>query len=131
MSEILSQPETLPLDSQPVQLQGKLIGRLGINNWLGQDLTLETATGLVTLHHLSMLGPIGNLWPVATRPSDLIGKTVTATGWLRRGATITLDLEHLQVEGGRNSYSNHPLWSTILALAAALWGAYIIFQSDR
>ena len=131
MSEILSQPETLPLDSQPVQLQGKLIGRLGINNWLGQDLTLETATGLVTLHHLSMLGPIGNLWPVATRPSDLIGKTVTATGWLRRGATITLDLEHLQVEGGRTSYSNHPLWSTILALAAALWGAYIIFQSDR
>jgi Zn-dependent protease with chaperone function len=131
MAEILSSPETLPLDSQPVQLQGKLLGRIGIHNWLGQDLTLQTATGLVTLHHLSMLGPIGNLWPLPTRPSDLIGKTVIATGWLRRGATITLDLEHLQTKGGKTIYSHHPLWSTILALVVALWGAYIIFQSDR
>ncbi|OCR02825.1 hypothetical protein BCD67_15595 [Oscillatoriales cyanobacterium USR001] len=128
--EILSSPETLPLDSQPIQVQGKLLGRIGIHNWLGQDLTLQTTTGLVTLHHLSLLGPIGNLWPTSTRPSDLIGKTVTVTGWLRRGATVEIDLEHLQVEGGRTSYSNHPIWSTILALGLAIWGAWLVFQGE-
>ncbi|HLO50127.1 MAG TPA: hypothetical protein VK211_17055, partial [Kamptonema sp.] len=126
--EILSNPEALPLDSQPIQLQGKLLGSSGINNWLGQDLILQTPTGLVKLHHLSVLGAIGNLWPVSTRPSNLIGKSVIATGWLRRGATVELDLETLRTEGGRTSYSNHPIWSTILAFAAAFWGAYIIFQ---
>ena len=131
IADILSNPETLPLDSQPVQLQGKLLGRSGINNWLGQDLMLETATGLVKLHHLSILGPIGNLWPVPTRPSDLIGKSVIATGWLRRGATVAIELENLRTEGGRNSYSAPPIWSTILAFATALWGAYIIFNSGR
>ena len=131
IAEILSNPEALPLDSQPVQLQGKLLGRSGINNWLGQDLILETATGLVKLHHLSILGPIGNLWPVPTRPSDLIGKSVIATGWLRRGPTVEIDLENLRTEGGRTSYGGHPIWSTILAFAAALWGAYIIFNTDR
>ncbi|MDF0552799.1 zinc metalloprotease HtpX [Kamptonema sp. UHCC 0994] len=131
IADILSNPETLPLDSQPVQLQGKLLGKSGINNWLGQDLMLETATGLVTLHHLSILGPIGNLWPVPTRPSDLIGKSVIATGWLRRGATVAIELENLRTESGRTSYSAPPIWSTILAFAAALWGAYIIFNSGR
>ncbi|MGE5658215.1 MAG: M48 family metalloprotease [Actinomycetota bacterium] len=125
---ILSNPAAIPLDSQPVRLQGELLGRRGMSNWLGQDLMLQTTTGLVRLHHVSILGPVGNLWPVSTRPSDLVGKTVVATGWLRRGATPWIDVESVKAQGGRTSYSNHPIWSTIVACVAACWGAYTIFR---
>ncbi len=135
LPEILSNPETLPVDAQPVQLSGQLLGRSGIENWLGQDLILQTATGLVRLHYVSRFGPIGSLYPFlikeTTRPSDLIGKPVVATGWLRRGATVAIDLETLRSQDGRVSNSGHPIWSAILAFAAAFWGAYIIIQGGR
>ncbi len=135
LPEILSNPETLPVDAEPVQLSGQLLGRAGIENWLGQDLILQTATGLVRLHYVSRFGPIGSLYPLllkeTTRPSDLIGKPVVATGWLRRGANVAIDLETLRSPGGRVSDSGHPIWSAILAFAAAVWGAYIIIQGGR
>ena len=135
LPEILSNPQTLPLDAQPVQLSGQLLGRPGIENWLGQDLILQTATGLVRLHYVSMIGPIGSLYPFllkqTTRPSDLIGQPVVATGWLRRGATVAIDLETLRSQSGQVSDSGHPIWSAILAFAAAFWGAYIITQGGR
>jgi Zn-dependent protease with chaperone function len=133
--EILSNPESLPLDAQPVRLEGQLLGRSGMGNWLGQDLILQTETGLVRLHYVSRFGYIGSLWQFfikdTTRPSDLIGKSVVAIGWLRRGATVALDLESLRSQGGRVSDSGHPIWSAVLAFAAALWGAYIIIQGPR
>jgi Zn-dependent protease with chaperone function len=135
LPEILSNSETLPLDATPVKLEGKLLGRSNIDNWLGQDLILQTATGLLKLHYVSMLGPIGSLWPFlvkeTTRPSDLVGKSVVATGWLRRGATVAIDLETLRSQSGQVSNSGHPIWSAILAFVAAIWGAYIIIQGAR
>ena len=130
LPQILSNSETLPLDAQAVRLEGMLLGRSGMANLLGQDLILQTATGLVRLHYVSRFGPIGSLFPTPTRPSDLLGKPVVATGWLRRGANVAIDLETIRSEGGRVSHSGHPIWSAILAFAAALWGAYIIFQGE-
>jgi Zn-dependent protease with chaperone function len=135
LPEILSNSETLPLDAKPVKLEGQLLGRSNIDNWLGQDLILQTATGLVKLHYVSRFGPIGSLFPFltkeTTRPGDLVGKSVVATGWLRRGATVAIDLESLRSQGGQVSNSGHPIWSAILAFAAAIWGAYIISQGGR
>jgi Zn-dependent protease with chaperone function len=135
LPEILSNSETLPLDATPMKWEGKLLGRSGMDNWLGQDLILQTATGLVRLNYVSMLGPIGSLWPFllkeTTRPGDLVGKSVVATGWLRRGATVAIDLESLRSQSGQVSNSGHPIWSAILAFAAAFWGAYIISQGGR
>jgi Zn-dependent protease with chaperone function len=130
LPQILSNSETLPLDAQAVRLEGQLLGRSGMANLLGQDLILQTATGLVRLHYVSRFGPIGSLFPTPTRPTDLLGKSVVATGWLRRGANVAIDLETLRSEGGRVSHSGHPIWSAILAFAAAFWGAYIIFQGE-
>lgn len=128
LPELLSSLEAVPSDSQPVRLQGKLLGRKGASGWLGQDLIIETSTGLVKLHHLSKFGPLGNLWPQSTRPCDLVGKSVTATGWWRRGATPWLDLDNLRSEGGKTIYSHHPVWSTMVAGVTALWGTYIIYR---
>ncbi|NJS12905.1 MAG: M48 family metalloprotease [Microcoleus sp. CSU_2_2] len=135
LPEILSNSETLPLDATPVKLEGKLLGRSNLDNWLGQDLILQTATGLVKLHYVSRVGPIGSLLPFlskeTTHPGDLVGKSVVATGWLRRGATVAIDLESLRSQSGQVSNSGHPIWSAILAFAAAIWGAYIIIQGGR
>lgn len=130
LPQILSNSDTLPLDAQAVRLQGQLLGRSGMANWLGQDLILQTTTGLIRLHYISRFGPIGSLFPTPTRPSDLLGQSVVVTGWLRRGANVAIDLETLRSEGGRVSHSGHPIWSAILAFAAAFWGAYIIFQGE-
>lgn len=124
----ISNPAPLPVDGQPVQLQGTLLGRTGVTNWLGQDLHLQTSTGLIKLHPCSPLGVVGGLWPPATRPVDYIGQQVSVTGWLRRGVTPWLDIEQIKINGNKILYSYHPIWSTILASGFAVLGAYIIYN---
>lgn len=118
LPHLLANPTTIPVDSLPVQFIGKLIGRKGIGNFLAQDLILQSHTGLVKLHHISWLGQ-------AINPQDLIGRQIIVTGWFRRGATPWIDIQTLQTQNGKTIHSPHPIWSTILAIAAQAWGAYI------
>jgi Zn-dependent protease with chaperone function len=126
LPDLLATPTALPVDSQPVRLHGKLLGRRGISNWLGQDLILHSSTGLVKLHHFSWLGPIGNLLHHQV-PSftELVEQNLIVTGWFRRGATSWLDINTLR-QKDKISRSAHPVWSTILATTAAAWGVYIL-----
>jgi Zn-dependent protease with chaperone function len=128
LTNLLTDPNALPLDSQPVQLTGNLIGRRGLQNWLYQDLMLHTPTGLIRLHYTSSLGWIGDLFPKALRPPALIDRTVTVRGWFRRGATPWIDVETIQTEYGRTLRSYHPIWSTVLAGVAALLAVYLILR---
>ncbi|MBD3883095.1 M48 family metalloprotease [Phormidium tenue FACHB-886] len=125
LPDLLSPATALPIDSQPVRLQGKLLGRRGFANWLHQDLILQTSTGLVRLHHTTRWGLLGNLFPHPLRPTAFMPHPVTVTGWFRRGATPWVDIETLQGKTGLLQ-SQHPLWSTILAFSAALLGVLII-----
>jgi len=129
LAELFANPTSLPPDSLPVQLTGQLLGRKGLFNWLGQDLILHTSTGLVKLYFWSYLGPLGNLLPHTPRPSDLVQQQVTVTGWFRRGVTPWIDIETLRSQSGRVARAKYPIWITILAVVAALWGAYIIWQA--
>ena len=129
LGELQANPATLPPDSQPVQLSGKLLGRRGVFNWLGQDLILQTSTGLIRLHFSSFLGPLGNILPLSTRPSALVEQQVTVTGWFRRGATPWIDLEMLRPTTGKAIQAYYPIWITLLALVSAIWGAYQIWQA--
>lgn len=129
LGDLYTNPATLPPDSQPVQLSGKILGRRGIFNWLGQDLILQTSTGLIRLHFSSFLGPLGNILPLSTRPSALIDQQLTVTGWFRRGATPWIDLEMLRPATGKAIQAYYPIWITLLALVAAVWGAYQIWQA--
>jgi Zn-dependent protease with chaperone function len=104
----------LPNRSRPTALNGKLLGRKGISNWLGQDLLLQTDRGLVRLHYLSSLGVIGNWAFSQNRPVDFVGQTVNVVGWLRRGATPWFDMELLRHPSGRVSRGGHQIWSTVL-----------------
>ncbi|HBE57788.1 MAG TPA: Zn-dependent protease with chaperone function [Cyanobacteria bacterium UBA11149] len=128
LGELIANPHTLPPQSQPIQLTGKLLGKIQLLNWLSTDLILQTPTGLIKLHHISYLGALGNLLPQKHRPSDLIGEKVTITGWFRRGATPWIDIETIKTSGGKISQAYYPGWLTILAFSAAIWGAYLIWQ---
>ncbi|MBE9225765.1 M48 family metalloprotease [Phormidium sp. LEGE 05292] len=130
LPQLLTNPATLPIDTQQITWEGKLLGHYGVSNWLCQDLILQTATGLIKLHHFSWFGPLGNLFSQSPRPSEMVNRNVTITGWFHRGATPWLDVRTLSTQTGATIHSSHPTWSFILALAAALWGAYIIYQGS-
>lgn len=117
--ELLTNPTALPIDSTPIELSGKLLGRRGSCNYLGQDLILQVGNSLVKLHHVSWLGQSVN-------PQDFIGKQVSVTGWLRRGATPYVDIQTLKTASGIRVNSPHPIWCTILTVAAFAWGAYMV-----
>lgn len=128
--DLVANPNTLPIYSQPVCLQGKLLGRRGISNCLGQDLVLQSATGLIKLHYFSWLCPVGNLLlEQLLSPRNLLSQNMSATGWFRRGATSWLDIDTLRTQEGKISHSSHPIWSTLLASMAAAWGLYLILSN--
>lgn len=123
LADLLGDRDAVPAKPRTVRLHGRLLGRAGTANWLGQDLLLQTASGIVHLHWFSRLGPAGNLLPLAKhRPCDFIGRKVTVTGWLRRGGTTWIDVDRLTIQS-RSLRSGYPVWITILAVLAALRGA--------
>lgn len=125
---LLSPTPALPIDSRPVRLSGQLLGRPGFSNALGQDLYLQTSQGLIRLHCCSPLGPLGVALMPVTRPQPLLHQPVMVTGWFRRGLTPWIDVEMIRSGHRGNSQSFHPVWSTLLGSAIALWGIYIIYQ---
>jgi Zn-dependent protease with chaperone function len=129
LPEMLTSPQALPLDSTSVRWQGILVGREGLANDLSQDLLLQTPQGLVRLHWSSRFGPVGNWLMRRGQAYSLVGQEVTVTGWFRRGATPWIDLETIQTAQGRTLHSEHPLWSTILAIAIALLGILLILRA--
>jgi Zn-dependent protease with chaperone function len=130
---LLSQPQALPIDSQPIRIQGNLLGRRGFRNWLHQDLWLQTETGLIRLHHTSQQGVFGDFLPQPIRPQKLMNdklanEPVTVTGWFRRGVSPWIDVETIQAKRGTTIRSEHPVWSTTIGVIAAVLGIYMIFK---
>ncbi|MCG5061397.1 MAG: M48 family metalloprotease [Limnoraphis sp. WC205] len=125
---LLTDANALPIDSQPLYLEGKLQGREGLSNLMGQDLILKTATGLIKLHYIPELTPLA-IFGKSTHPVELIGESINLRGWWRRGATPWIDVETLQTQDHQVTLTGgHPIWSTILACVLAFWGAYMISQ---
>jgi Zn-dependent protease with chaperone function len=121
--KLLTNPSVLPIDSLGVCITGKLLGRCGTSNSLSQDLILETKTGLIKLHHIPWLTP-------SSTPQQWIGRQITVTGWLRRGAIPWIDIQTLETQSGTVINSPHPIWSTVLAVLTQAWGAYIMLTAQ-
>lgn len=121
LPNLLSNPAALPSDSTSVSVVGKLLGRRSTSYCLGQDFILQSSTASVKLHYIWWLGKQIN-------PQDLIGRQITVTGWLRRGATPWIDVQTLQTHSGTTIYSPHPIWSTVVAVATEAWGTYILLK---
>ena len=128
LQDLLADTDTVPPKSDGVRLAGKLLGRKGISNWLGQDLILQTSTGLVKLHFYSMLGPLGNLFPLFKQPHEFVNQEVIVSGWFRRGSTPWIDVDIIKSKGGKSLRSGYPIWLTILAVSSSVIGAYLIWK---
>jgi Zn-dependent protease with chaperone function len=128
LDTLVKNPMGLPTDSVAVRLQGILVGRRGMANWLCQDFWLQTDQGLLKLHFLSSLGAAGNLLIHPGHPSLLLGKEVRASGWFRRGADPWLDLDSLMLPRKSPLRAHHPAWSAGLALVSCALGILIIFR---
>jgi Zn-dependent protease with chaperone function len=130
LGEYLKHPTTMPIDPMPVRMQGYLLGREKFLNRFYQDFILQTPTGLIRLHYTSKGGGIGNLCSQSRRPTELLASSapVTVTGWLRRGATLWLDVDTIQTQKGSTFQSGHPTWSAIVAIGCALIGIYLLLR---
>ena len=113
----LAQANAIPLKPQLVMLQGKLKGRSGVANWLGQDLWIEMASGdRIKLHIGASLGPMGlGLWEFFGNRTlaQYVGQDVMVSGWLRRGATIWMDVEAARTRQDVLS-GGHQIWSILI-----------------
>ena len=122
----LGEPEGLPLDPIAVESNGILLGRSGIKNWLSQDLWLKTSQGILRLHYTGVLGGVTAFWPMAPRPAAWIKQSVRVSGWLRRGATLWLNLIHLDHGNGIRIQSFPGTATVLLAGCLFLW-SYSLF----
>jgi Zn-dependent protease with chaperone function len=136
LASALTNPYALPLNSQPLRLEGKLLGRKGFHNGWWQDLWLQTPTGTLPLHLTHRLGPLAIAWQQYRHPLNPSGQTVTVTGWVRRGATPWIDVDSLTVNPQRRTAiappsptppDAQPLWNTAIAAIASLYGIYLLY----
>lgn len=116
LDHLLRNPMALPTDSTPLDIQGILLGRRGIANWLCQDLWLQTPQGVIKIHFFSLLGAAGNLLIHPKHPVHWVGQPVQLLGWFRRGAEPWIDVERLVRSRKSMLIAQHPLWSSGLAL---------------
>ncbi|MGB7415190.1 MAG: M48 family metalloprotease, partial [Thermosynechococcaceae cyanobacterium] len=116
---LMSNPYASPLRGQPVQLQGKLIGRGDAGYAFGSDLKLQDKSGMLFLRYASRFGPLGNFFFGASQVKDLIGAQVGTTGWFRRSIAPWMDLVKFETGEGRVVNSYHRFWSFI-------WGGLAI-----
>lgn len=114
---LLQDLQRLPHQPLPIRWQSQIQGRSGLGNALGQDLWIDTPIGWVKLHLTTAIGPLGLLARPGI-PSHWVGKTVVVQGWLRRGATLWIDVDAIRGEGGQFVRFNHPGWLLVLAAIA-------------
>jgi Zn-dependent protease with chaperone function len=122
LAAIVQDPLALPNCAHTTALTGHLMGRQGVSNWLCQDLLLHSQRVLLQLHYPSYLGWFSNLLWAENRALDLLGQTVSAIGWVRRGATPWMDVELLRNPAGKTRRGGHQVWNTIVGITAVLLG---------
>ena len=120
----------LPVDGLPVKLQGMLIGRPGIANWLGQDILLQTQQELIRLHFFSVIGPLGNACRLGLKPFTALGQSVCILGWYRQSYHAWLDVDRICLPNGRLIKAAYPLFSFLIASATTLLGLWLLIQSS-
>jgi hypothetical protein len=125
---LLNGRKILPVQGQPIRLEGKLVGAPGIANWFGQALYLETSEGIVSLKAPSpLLGWRG----VIQSPRHVVqwlGRRVNVLGWQRQGGGLMwLDIAKICSSSQRDCFIDQgPLWATLVSLGLCLAGIWVI-----
>jgi Zn-dependent protease with chaperone function len=134
---LLIDPYASTLCGQPVQIPGELLGYGRHEMQLGYTFKLEDQSGSIYLNYLP------NLKKLYTDPGQiiqqmeiLVGESVLATGWFRRGEISAIDLSTLKpiLEDPKSKtktlISYHQLWNNVLSSAIVLLGLTILAISS-
>lgn len=118
----------LPVQGQPVVLQGKLIGASGMGNWGCQDLYLDDSSRLVRLVNPAPLGFLQGL-QTHNHPLRWIGRRVMVTGWGRYGGgMLWVDIDQIRLDPRHRFQVYGPAWATLISLTISLIGIVIIVR---
>ena len=125
---LLTDPTALPTNTLPVKIHGKLLGKSGLHNSLGQDLLIQTQQGLIKLRYASALGALGNLFLKSgkLRPEELTNRRVQIVGWFRRSVLSWIDLDHIRNQAGYTIRANSPTSATLLGGICIAWGLFLL-----
>jgi Zn-dependent protease with chaperone function len=129
VATLLQRSSPVPVQGQPVSLQGKLRGLTGAGNWGCQELYLDDSSGLVKLINPVPLGSLQGLLQPQTHPLNWVGRRVTVTGWSRYGGgMLWVDINQVKLDQ-RHSFSTYgPAWATLISLISSLIGILTIFR---
>lgn len=111
---LMSDPYASPLRGRPVKLAGTIIGRGDTGNKFGSDLKLQDPTGLILLRYSSRFGPLGNLLFGWSQADSFVQRSVSVTGWFRRGIMPLVDLVRMDCPDKWTIHSYHRFWSLLL-----------------
>ncbi len=132
-ADLVTGTKTLPVQGQPIRLEGKLIGAPGLANWFGQDLHVETSEGLLRLRAASPLLGWRGLTQSPRHVTPWLGRQVQVSGWCRQaGGLLWLDLADVGAAAQRHASQRNyfvdqaPLWATLLSLGLCLGGIWVI-----
>jgi len=123
---LLIDPYISPLRGKPVQVPGEILGYT-MSDLPDYDLKLEDQAAIVHLNYVVNIKTFfANPAIVLQKLENLVGNTVLATGWFRRGNMPILDVSVLQPVLSDRSYkplnSYHQLWNNLLSSVTVLGG---------
>lgn len=127
---LLIDPYASPLRGKPVQVPGELVGYT-VSDLPDYDLKLEDQSGIIRLNYvLDFKTFFADPAIMLRKLENLVGESVLATGWFRRGNIPVLDVSVIQpVLRDRHSTplnSYHQLWNNLLSAIAVLGGLTLL-----
>ncbi len=122
----LRNPYASPLHGQPIQLQGKIVGR-GVPGYIfSEDMMFQDNTGLTFVDYSSKFGAIGNLFFAVGKIKTLFNTPAKVVGWYYRGMSSLVSLRYLQTE--TETVRSHPiLWTVVLSICMIVLSFGIYF----
>lgn len=126
---LVNRHHRLPVEGQPLQIEGTLVGPPGLANGLGQQIYLASSGGLIKLGWTTIqLGWMQLLQP-QYHPKQWLGQPVRIKGWGRRaGGFFGLDVAQLIPLNypDQDLVDQGPWLQTLLSLGLALGGVAIL-----
>ena len=95
VGELLDDLDVSQMRPRAVEISGEIVGHGVPGAFWSPDLVLRDETGMMFLLYRSSI-PFGRLWFAVNSADRMIGETVTAQGWYRRGARPYIEISRIE-----------------------------------
>ena len=132
VAALMSDLYASPIKGQPVELEGKAVGKGQAGNIVSEDMMFQDSTGLLYLNYEGAVPFFGNLLFGISKVKHLVGKRAQARGWFVRGVSQHMELAQFEADGELiKSYVR--FWGvfgyifSVLLLGAVVFFLYLIY----